>query len=57
MATPKTKSGFVKRVLTGSSIVLLGPTGNDGLPMEKNLFLCNVSAPRFTEALEEPLGF
>ena len=57
MATPKTKSGFVKRILSGSSIVLLGPPGKDGLPLEKNLYLCNISAPRFSEALEEPFGF
>lgn len=39
------KKGIVKRVLSGDTIVVLGPPGENGYPMEKRLSLYGVAAP------------
>lgn len=39
------KKGYVKRVLSGDTIVVLGPVGENGYPMEKRITLYGVAAP------------
>jgi staphylococcal nuclease domain-containing protein 1 len=43
------KRGVVKQVLSGDAVVLLGPTGSNGLPQEITVYLANISAPRLAK--------
>lgn len=40
------KKGIVKRILSGDTLIVLGPKGENGLPREKRLSIYGVRAPR-----------
>jgi hypothetical protein len=51
--------GTVKSVMSGDRIVLYGPKGKDGIPLEKILQLVCARAPRmgYKETANEPHAF
>ena len=46
MSAPKLKRGIVKKAISGDTVVLLGPIGKNGLPMELVVTLYGLHAPR-----------
>ena len=60
--TDRTKPlrGLVKSILPNSSLLLQGPKGKNGLPLERTLYLTGITYPIFTtsgETSEELFGF
>lgn len=56
----KPLKGTIKGFLNASTVLLQGPVGKNGLPLEKTIYLNGISAPALSvsgETLEEPLGF
>lgn len=58
----KTLTGTVKRVYSGDHVQLQGPVGKSGLPLEKDLYLIGISAPKCAynsdeSQIEEPFGY